>query len=309
MKGATPLVGEIVVADAGLAGPERGSRQSSSFGMCGRGRHLDGPGKLRARAGHGDNPKEVVSWLRQGDGRGRKLAAEDSGLAHQIEELFARLRSHDGFIGRTQGGDHAGQTSVILFAFELIQGKRDVLRQSLHSPNNLVIERARICETNQKYPYNGSASGDGQSHSSADSREYSHLTPNSYALVTLRIIGDTRMTRMKRKSHEILRVGRGSIRRCFWSTQHLKSFSRAAGICQPAVCVGYEDRCGDRRAAACNDGVANPLMEFPVRCCAQNGVVGGAECGQHPRRICLISHRALPTEFLASGSRECTSGI
>ncbi|MBA7716124.1 hypothetical protein ES703_125189 [subsurface metagenome] len=212
VKGTALPVSEIIVADAGLAGPKGGSRQSSSFGMCFRNCHLNGPGKLGARPRHRDNAEEVTSCLGQGDGCRSKLAAKDGRVGHQLEELVASLGTQYRLVRCTQGRDHAVDAVLFFLALQFIRSKRDVLRHSLHQSNSPIIERAQLSEKNEKYRVNGSVPEDGDCGSSTDVGVHSHLSPNSYPLVVLRVVCETRMPGMKRKGHEVLRVGGGCVR-------------------------------------------------------------------------------------------------
>ena len=100
MKGGAPLVGEIIVDDARLQGPKRGSAHPAPFGTGVRDRDLHRLLHFALRARPGDDVQEVVARFAQGDdGRGEPAALHRR-FANQLEQFLARAGAHDRFVGR-----------------------------------------------------------------------------------------------------------------------------------------------------------------------------------------------------------------
>jgi len=136
MKGGAALVGQIVVADAGLTRAKRRPGQPASLGMVGRDRKSRDLGRFRARPCRRGDAKKVFSRLRHADNGGIELAAMHRGLANQLEQFGARAGMHDGFVRRAKGGEHPGQAFLGLVGRaaaagrrEARQGQGDILRQ------------------------------------------------------------------------------------------------------------------------------------------------------------------------------------
>ena len=139
-----------VVAETGLAGPERRSTHALSlrnrgiageaqarcdFGIYARLRGQPEPGGIRL--GHEDGGAEQFSLL-------------DGGFTDALEHFLFRARPHDGFVGRGEGGKHPGDARRRIVAVKIVERKGDVFGHALEQADRFLVQRVGLVEIDEQ---------------------------------------------------------------------------------------------------------------------------------------------------------------
>ena len=112
----------------------------------------------------GDDALEFGTGLGQRNRRGAELCATHRGRADQVEQLAARLRPHDRFVGRAERREHARQPlslfvdfRLFLRAIEIVERERDILRHARHQRDDLFIRGPEFAD--EEHPHADALAG------------------------------------------------------------------------------------------------------------------------------------------------------
>ncbi len=282
------FIGLEIVADAGLPSPECGPGQSAPFRHRIRDREFQAAHLVGVRPVGGDNALEFGTRLGQRDGRGAELCATHRGCADQVEELAARLRPHDRFVGRAERREHACQPlslvvgfRLFLRAIEIVERERDILRHARHQRDDLFIRGPEFAD--EEHPHADALAGLDERKRDAghDAGLASNLLPWP-ALHRVEDIGvDARLLRAEciaayAGAVDIVRIGRESRLR-----DQFDDITGSGDRFQPdRVRLGEQNHRGEGFSAV-NRGVADQLVELLRRLGAEDGLIGRADGAEH----------------------------
>jgi hypothetical protein len=289
VPGPGSLVGQEVLGDARLPGPERVASQAAPFRQRFRSRKLQVPHLVRVWSVRGNDTKEFGIGFGEGNRRGVELCAMHRGLTDQFEELCPRLGPHDRFVGRTESCEHPRQTlllfisfRVLLCAVEIVECKRDVLRHSRKQRDNLFIRCPGFADKGHQYADAVAGFDERKRNASHDSALASRLVPG-LSLRRVEDIGiDARLLRSKRGPAntgpvDIVRIDRKARPR-----NQFDNFTRSGDRLQPDRTRLREQYHRGNGFSAVNGGITNELIKLLRGFGVKNCFVRSAYRAEHP---------------------------
>ncbi|MGY4379981.1 hypothetical protein ACVWZ3_007620 [Bradyrhizobium sp. i1.3.6] len=309
LPGLDPVVGQHVVAEAGLARAESGSRQPSAF------RHLVGRGEfeisdhIRVRPVASNDAKQLGIVIDERDvGRG-ELGAFRRRFANEVEELGPRACAQDRLIGRAQCRVHARQAVFLLgdprllgLTVEIVDREADVLGDAQHERDDPLILRPGLAEEGQDDADALAVPDQGGRDAGGNTRVEIGLLPRRSPGATREITFDMGLLGSKHLAGNAATIGILGVDGVVGPGHDLQILAGAGDRLQPMRVLLFQQNEGRQRLAAVHRGVAHELIQFPLGLRTQDGFVGRAERAEHavepPRRELAGLPRGLAREIV-----------